>query len=151
MVWSWICFGICSWISLSLPVSAVALEKTTACLNNKTINLEIAKTPLERERGLMFRESMASDAGMLFVYDKPIQMNFWMKNTYIDLSIGFFDQKMKLVEVQEMQAMPKDYKGPLASYPSSKLVMYALEMNKYWFKNNGVTTGARLELNKKCK
>lgn len=113
-------------------------------LNGKTYILEVAKTPDQHETGLMRRRSLGEDEGMLFVFDQQRILKFWMKNTLIDLDIGYFDKFGRLIEVQQMQSVGESYTGPLTSYPSAKPARYAIEMNKGWFKKNNINTGALL-------
>jgi uncharacterized membrane protein (UPF0127 family) len=110
-----------------------------------SINAEIADTPETRERGLMYRKSMPSQSGMLFVFDKPQPMAFWMKNTLIPLSIGYFDANRKLIGTYEMAPGAKDEVQP-KTYPSNGDALYALEMNKGWFVKRKITVGTELTL-----
>ncbi|MEM8578453.1 MAG: DUF192 domain-containing protein [Pseudomonadota bacterium] len=69
--------------------------------------VEIADDPEEQSRGLMFRETMPSSAGMLFVYDRPRQMSFWMRNTLIELDILFIDREGVVQRIKH-RAQPLD-------------------------------------------
>lgn len=106
-----------------------------------SIRAEIAATPPDRERGLMYRTSMPENEGMLFVFPEAKFQAFWMKNTLIPLDIGFFDDQGFLIEVLHMK--PDD---GTARYPSSEPALYALEMNAGWFEKHGLRKYARLEL-----
>lgn len=66
-----------------------------------TFLVEIARTPAEQERGLMFRRDLAADHGMVFVYDAPQQLTFWMKNTYIPLDMLFIDDTARVVFIKD--------------------------------------------------
>lgn len=105
------------------------------------IQVEIALNISEQATGLMFRESMPENNGMLFVYGQPQQMSFWMKNTLIPLDIGFIDSDGKLTEVVRMY--PKDLSSKRSQ---SDQIKFALEMNQGWFANNGIYPGAYLDL-----
>ena len=121
----------------------VSFPKRTIHVGSRAIEAEIADTPDARERGLMFRTKLQDNHGMLFVFDREFPLSFWMKNTLIPLSIGFFDDGKRLIDVQEMSpAATGDLAPP--SYRSAKPAMYALEMPKGWFKSKGVKLGARL-------
>ncbi len=109
------------------------------------ITAEVADTPEARERGLMYRKSMPSNDGMLFVFERAEPMSFWMKNTLIPLSIGYFGADKKLIETYEMAPTVLGEQRPKV-YPSHGAVLYAVEMNKGWFANHHIKTGAELTL-----
>ncbi|MBC7742658.1 MAG: DUF192 domain-containing protein [Bdellovibrionaceae bacterium] len=92
----------------------------------------------------MFRKKLGSDEGMLFVFESEGIRTFWMKNTLIDLSIGYFDKSKKLIDIQEMKAMNSVLEKDLPTYPSKSPAMYALEMPTGWFKKNKIKEGAQL-------
>lgn len=118
----------------------VVFEKEKIILDGKSVSVEVAKTQEQHERGLMFRKSMPENEGMLFVFNNEEIRSFWMKNTFIDLSIGYFDKDKTLIDIQEMKATSMMEARP-PSYPSAKPAMYALEMNKGWFAKNKVKLG----------
>lgn len=109
-------------------------------VNNALVNVEIADTDKERALGLMFRESIASNAGMLFVFQEPHVPSFYMKNTSIPLDILFIDGKGKIVTIRQMQP----FQAHVYHSPSSP-VLYALEVNQGWAANHGVTEGMLVE------
>jgi uncharacterized membrane protein (UPF0127 family) len=104
-------------------------------INGKKIQVEVARTEDEKARGLMFRESLGKDDGMLFAYDREEFLTFWMKNTLIPLSIAFIDRRGKIVDIQDLEPFS------LNTHVSALPAQYALEMNKGWFKRNGVGVG----------
>lgn len=75
------------------------------CLEENCFFVELAKTSAEKSKGLMFRESLESDKGMLFIYDSDGEYNFWMKNTLIPLDIIWIDSEGKIVYI-EHEAQP---------------------------------------------
>ena len=88
------------------------------------ITVEIADTYAERKKGLMFRDNLKKDSGMLFVYDKPGEVGFWMKNTLIPLDLAFADAKGKVVSIAsntEPLSLDLIYGG--------KGIQYVLEIN----------------------
>ncbi len=119
-------------------------QKRKIQLGKKTILVEIADSYEKRQHGLMFRESLPEDQGMLFIFEDEQPLSFWMKNTLIPLSIGYFDKNKKLIEVLEMvpalagEAQPR-------SYPGKRPAMYALEMNKGWFSRNKIEPGTTFD------
>jgi len=152
MVWLWKCCKRLSAGLLSLLlVSSVALgaspfKKKKITVGAKTLVVEIAETPDQHERGLMFRDKMGPDEGMLFIFKNEETRFFWMKNTLINLSIGYFDKNGKLIDVQEMTSGKNVPDEQLPSYASAKPAKYALEMSEGWFTKNKIKLGAKLRL-----
>ncbi len=101
--------------------------------------VEVADTDGERAQGLMNRESLPRFGGMLFVYDQPQPVAFWMKNTLIPLDMLFFDQAGVLTHVHE-NAVP----GDLAPIPSKGDVLFVLEINGGAARQLGIEPGAEL-------
>lgn len=99
------------------------------------IQAELADTPKAREIGLMSRTSMATNSGMLFVFEQKAGHCFWMNNTKIPLSIAFIADDGKIVNIEEMQAETTNNHCPKAA------VRYALEMNKQWFSERVIVPG----------
>ena len=110
-------------------------------LGEETIEIQVAHLSREISRGLMYRTNLGRDRGMLFYYDAPRKMSFWMRNTSIALDIGFFTADGILREVYPMYPMDE---RPVKSRRED-LVM-AVEMNQGWYANNGVGVGAGLDL-----
>ena len=99
------------------------------------VQAELAITNEERGRGLMHRQSLDDGKGMLFVFDRDQILSFWMKNTYIPLSIAFISSDGRIIEIRDMQ--PHD----LSPVRSSRSVRYALEVPQGWFSRVGVYPG----------
>ena len=102
------------------------------------LNLEVARTPDEHQVGLMYRQELPADSGMLFVYDRPATEGYWMHNTYVPLSIAWIGQEGTIVDIQDMQPLTDDVHWPTSAY------WYALEANQGWFYNNGVGVGQQV-------
>ena len=102
------------------------------------LNLEVARTPDEHQVGLMYRQELPTDSGMLFVYDRPATEGYWMHNTYVPLSIAWIGQEGTIVDIQDMQPLTDDVHWPTSAY------WYALEANQGWFLNNGVGVGQQV-------
>lgn len=117
------------------------LKQEIIKVGGQAVRAEIAATPEERERGLMYRTSLGENEGMLFIFPEARFQAFWMKNTLVPLDIGYFDDQGFLIEVHQMR--PDD---GTARYPSSEPALYALEMNTGWFEKHGLRKYARLEL-----
>ncbi|BDG07358.1 DUF192 domain-containing protein [Anaeromyxobacter paludicola] len=104
------------------------------------VDLEVARTLEERNRGLMFRERLDANAGMLFVFESEDQHSFWMKNTYIPLDLVFIDEMGEITGVVE-EAEPHSL-APMSGGPSR----YVIEVNGGWCEAHGVRTGDRVRL-----
>ncbi len=103
---------------------------------------ERAETPEEQEKGLMFREILGENDGMLFVFDEPIQPSFWMKNTLISLDILFIDENLVIVDIIESMVPCKE--DPCPVYPSGEYAKYALEVNSGFVKKEDIHLGDRV-------
>lgn len=101
--------------------------------------VEIADTDALRQRGLMHREALPENHGMLFVYADAAVRSFWMRNTEIPLDIAFIDGNGYVVNIEQMEPHTD------RNYYSQGPMMYALEMELGWFEKNGVGPGDRLE------
>ena len=134
-------FGFALQVQAKITPEGPAYPKGKIALAGKTIPVEIAETEELREHGLMFRESMPANEGMLFVFQEARQLNFWMKDTLIPLSIGYFDKDKKLIDIQEMVPAVVGAQEPII-YPSKGSALYALEMNKNWFSKNKIKLGS---------
>ena len=102
------------------------------------IQAEVADNMGARMTGLMHRESMAPNAGMVFVFEENAAHCMWMKNTLIPLSVAFIDEAGAIINIADMQ--PQTEQSHCASRPAR----YALEMNKGWFAQRGIKPGAKL-------
>lgn len=102
-------------------------------------HVEIADDSAERAKGLMFREAMASSAGMLFVYEHPQPAAFWMKNTLIPLDMIFADAQGVVRHVHS-NAVP----GDETAIPGGDAVQYVLEINGGLAQRLGITPGAQM-------
>lgn len=105
----------------------------------KTFQVEVVKEEKERTRGLMFRESMAKDHGMLFDFDPPTEIAFWMKNTFISLDIIFIDADGKIINIAE-----KTTPLSLAKLPSGGVIRGVLEINGGLSHKLGIKIGDRV-------
>jgi uncharacterized membrane protein (UPF0127 family) len=103
------------------------------------IHAEVAQTPEERQIGLMFRQQMPMQNGMLFVFEQPATQCFWMKNTLLPLSAAFIDDDGSIVNIADMKPQTLD------SHCSAKPVRFVLEMNQGWFAKRGLKAGSKLQ------
>lgn len=104
-------------------------------INGSTINAERADDHASRQLGLMYRNFLPQDSGMLFAFPNSEERSFWMKNTYIPLSIAYLDGNGRILNIEEME--PLNVAGVKSSGPAK----FALEMNKGWFKDRGISAG----------
>jgi uncharacterized membrane protein (UPF0127 family) len=107
------------------------------------ITVEVAETQAQRSRGLMFREALAEDSGMVFVWFKETSGAFWMKNTLIPLSIAFFDVRGKILRILDMEPCRSE---PCKLYDPGVRYMGALEVNQGAFERWGVAEGDFIRL-----
>lgn len=108
-------------------------------------SVEIADDDAERARGLMFREHLAPDAGMLFIHDDEAPRSYWMMNTRIPLDILYFDDERRLV-AQRRDTPPCPPATRCPSYPSGVPVRYVLELNAGEAARLGLDRGTQLRL-----
>jgi len=121
---------------LSTLLLVCLLSLSTACANDahwvelagKRYQVELALDDASRARGLMFREHMPEDYGMLFIHDRLEPQAYWMKNTKIALDILYFDAERKLVS-QQRDVPPCTAGDACPSYPSYRPARYVLELN----------------------
>ncbi|MEO0115248.1 MAG: DUF192 domain-containing protein [candidate division WOR-3 bacterium] len=111
-------------------------KRITLIIKGAKLNVEIANTPEERSLGLMYRQTLAQDQGMLFIFEEDGIYPFYMKNTKIPLSIAFIDQKGVIIDIQQMTPFDEQTQH----YPN-KPFLYALETNQGWFFENGIKPG----------
>jgi uncharacterized membrane protein (UPF0127 family) len=107
-------------------------------IRGQTARAEIANTPQSRERGLMQREHLCANCGMLFVFEKAERHAFWMKNTPLPLSIAFISADGRVLNTAEMQPYTTD------THHAQGDALYALEMNRNWFARHGIRPGDKV-------
>lgn len=120
------------------PGGGGVMRTTELDVGGTVVTAEIADTPALRERGLMGREYLEEDHGMLFVYPDEQPRSFWMRNTPIALDIAFLDGNGIIINIETME--PHDDESTLSAAPA----MYALEMEAGWFEAHGVAAGDRV-------
>lgn len=137
-----------------LALACVACQPSSEALvpaNNQTyfsisiggneLQLQLALNQAEQQKGLMHRDELAEDHGMLFLFDQPDKRGFWMHNTRIPLDIGYFNASGQLLEVYKL--FPYDE----TTVPShSHEVLIAIETNRGWYAAHGVKAGDRINM-----
>ena len=131
-------------VLMLITCAACASDGPSVELGGKTFAVEIADTSEKQALGLMFRDSMEADQGMLFIFPKEVPRSFWMKNTRIPLDIMYFDKERKMVSISADTPPCKVTRCP--SYPSTGPAMYVLELNAGAAKKLGVGEGDTLTL-----
>jgi uncharacterized membrane protein (UPF0127 family) len=129
---------------LSLSACANA-RKPSVEIGGQRYTVEIADDDAERARGLMFRDSMESGHGMLFIHEREEPQAYWMKNTRIALDILYFDDDLKLV-AQQRDVPPCSAGNACPSYPSNAPARYVLELNAGEAARLKLENGAELKL-----
>ena len=122
-------------ITLCATTAAAELPKVELRIKGQRVVAEIAATEATRTTGLMNRFSLQPDHGMLFVFQAPQALAFWMKNTYMPLSIAFIGADGRIANIDDMAPLTE------ATHPSRGPVLYALEMKKGWFAQHDIGAG----------
>jgi uncharacterized membrane protein (UPF0127 family) len=125
----------CLFAAASAPLAA-DLPTVQITIGTHKLTAEVARTPEQRAVGLMNRFSLRPDHGMLFIFERPEPLAFWMKNTFIPLSIAFIAADGRIVNIEDMQPQSEQ------SHWSKGPAQYALEMRKGWFAERGIGPGA---------
>lgn len=125
--------------SASPTLDTMSVRRIPLRLKDQTLLVELAITPAEQQQGLMFRKSMDPSHGMLFVFSEEQALGFWMRNTYLPLSIAYLDAERKIVDIQDMQPLSEQI------HRSSQPAKYALEVNQGWFADQKITLGSIAE------
>ena len=102
---------------------------------SQTIQAEVAATDESRQRGLMFREKMGRNEGMLFVFPQIAYHAMWMRNTPLPLAVAFLDDRGKILSIHEMQPFTEQ------SHQAAGPARFALEMHAGWFSANRLVAG----------
>ena len=113
--------------------------KTAALkIGGHALKVEVAATDEQRMQGLMYREKLGADDGMLFIFDEPAYQAMWMKNTLIPLSVAFIDAQGTILSIHDME--PKTLDTHMSAGPS----VYAIETNKGWFAAKKLKAGDKV-------
>ncbi len=104
------------------------------------LEVELPQNPQQSAQGLMYRDHMPENHGMLFYYDRPEFLAFWMHNTRLPLSIAFIDASGRIDKILDMEPLNSERRY----FPEHKCVA-ALETHRGWFAARGITAGATVE------
>ena len=108
---------------------------TTLNIGVHLIQAEVALSESERAQGLMFRDQLGQNEGMVFRFTNTNQVCMWMKNTLLPLSVAFMDEEGKIINIEDMQQQTLD------AHCAKKPARYALEMNLGWFRKKNIRQG----------
>ena len=117
---------------MPLNASPAELPSLTLTIRDQKLVVEVASTPETRATGLMNRFSLRQDHGMLFVFEAPQPLAFYMKNTYIPLSIAFVDTQGRILNIEDMRPLDE------STHWSRGVAQYAIEMRQGWFAAKGI-------------
>ena len=123
-------------------VLMISLNQNQISINGNTINIELATTPLERTKGLMFRENL--QGGMLFIFEEEDTHSFWMKNTLIPLDIIWLNKNKEVVFIKK-NAQPCKEKYCQSITPTKK-AKYVLELNAFESDKLDIKVGNKIDL-----
>ena len=134
---------VSSLVATGAPASSFAqvnknLPVIDLTIKTSKLKAEVAADNNTRSTGLMNRFSLAPDHGMIFVFAQSEPLAFWMRNTFVPLSIAYIDSKGVIVNIVDMK--PQDE----STHPSAGPAMFALEMKQGWFKERGIVAGDKV-------
>lgn len=136
----WLCLGLCAMgLTAGADTPQTQLQRTSIRAGMHLISAQVAATPEQRSVGLMWRQDMPANEGMLFVFERPAQQCFWMKNTLLPLTAAFVEDDGTIVNLADMKPQTTD------SHCSAKPVRFVLEMHQGWFAKRGISPGQRLQ------
>lgn len=134
----------CSGSNPDSPPAIASAETRELTVNgdgvSAKVTVELASKPEQRQQGLMFRQQMDDDRGMLFIFPGDSSVGFWMKNTYIPLDIAYLSAEGRVQEIRAARPLDETNLTPGAPY------RYTLEVNAGWFARNGLGVGATVTI-----
>jgi hypothetical protein len=128
-------------LSSLLAVQAVFAGETEfypLTLGTQTLNVELAVTAAEQEKGLMFRRHLGENQGMLFVFKRADRYCMWMKNTFVPLDVAFIDEGGTVINIESMQPQSENL------HCSKGGALYAVEAAPQWFARAGLKAGSAI-------
>lgn len=131
------CRAACAAVFLAAASATMAagLRSVELSIKGQRLVAEVAATEAARTTGLMNRFSLQPDHGMLFVFHEPQPLAFWMKNTYVPLSIAFIGPDGRILNIDDMAPQTEN------THLSRGRALYALEMKKGWFQQHAIEAG----------
>lgn len=123
---------------LPAPMAAAQMPRLELTAGFHRIEAEVAYTDAMRQQGLMHRQGMAPQQGMLFVFPVDARHCMWMRNTFIPLSVAFLDAGGRILNIEDMRPQTEE------SHCAAKSARFALEMNQGWFASRGLKPGVKI-------
>lgn len=134
---------VLSFLTITVLKSLSDYTLETIKVAGTTLHVEVADEPSELRKGLMYRESLDEDRGMLFIFENVNYHTFWMKNTRIPLDMLWIGEDWKIVDIKEN--VPPCDTPTCPNYLPASLARYVLEVNAGWVKKNGISIGDYVE------
>ena len=125
----------CSMVAIADVTDKIIVSLT---ISGHTVTAEVAHTPMARAKGLMYRDALDENSGMLFIFPQADRYSMWMLNTRIPLSVAFVDDKGIILNIADMTPHTK------ITHRSAGLAKYALEVNQGWFSARGIKAGEKI-------
>lgn len=136
-------FILASVVALYISYGTDSSPNSTVCFTQKCFSVEIADTVSKQTKGLMFRDSLGEDEGMLFVFPEEGTYNFWMKNMLIPLDILWINQNLEVIHIENAASCTND---PCQVFGSNEKAKYVLEINSGATAQNGISVGSKIEI-----
>lgn len=133
-------------ISFQSLATSLVFEKKKLQIGSQTVSVEIADNSEKSAQGLMYRKELKEGDGMLFVFPDEQIRSFWMKNTFVPLSIGYFNAKKELIDIQDMEPAESEMQSQFPTYVSKGPARYALEVPKGWFAKHKIALKQKFKL-----
>jgi uncharacterized membrane protein (UPF0127 family) len=130
--------GLCAALLTGAPMAQEMLPVIELGAGFHRIEAEVAAQDRHRQVGLMHRQSMPPQRGMLFVFPQENTHCMWMRNTLLPLSVAFIDGEGRIINIEEMAPQTED------NHCARRPARYALEMNRGWFAQRGIAPGSKL-------
>jgi uncharacterized membrane protein (UPF0127 family) len=124
-----------------LKAAEAAFKKAKIQINNNQLEVELAENSQQQAQGLMFRKKLGEGKGMLFIFSDAEARRFWMKNTFIPLSIAFFDEQKSILNILDMKPAESEMQSDFPTYDSVGAAKYALEVPVGWFQKHKIKVG----------
>lgn len=129
---------LCASLQTQQVIAQQRFPVTTLNIGMHLIQAEVAQRDEERAQGLMFREQLGQNEGMVFRFPENRQICMWMKNTLVPLSVAFIDESGSIINIEDMQPQTLD------AHCAKKPARYALEMNQGWFRQKNAKPGTKV-------